>query len=359
LAKGRSLDELTPKPYQPDAWKSEVAMESLLELIARAQSTLVRIWAMDLFLQNHRDKAGNIPLSKLIQMMASPDERLQQFAGDAFDSHPDLPTLTVQQWLELLEESGVSQLPRLCDAMRKHVAEERLDSNQLIALTCAKQVPVASLGFELLQSRDAKSPLSAAELSRLSACRCAQQSPAVTAWSLSRIGLRDKDNIAEQSIDFFDSLLKPTRTAALQWLAEPNSPGYNRAKLWAMLIETPFDDVKLQMIDLLHRRRENPSNEDNQWAPVWIAVILGVNRGGRTKPKAIDQLANEIIRRPDKSQDLLPVLAVATRSIRTTEMRYGLAAIAKTVKYNPSLRETVSKIMPELEMSPLEDTSWT
>lgn len=359
LAEGKSLSDLSPKPYQPDAWNTKEAVEALLDLIVKAKSTLVRIWAMDLFLQNHKSSTGQISLSRLVQMMASPDQRVQQFACDAFDSHPDLPKITVQQWLELLNESSVNLLPQLCEAMKKHVAEERLDASQLIQLTCAQQVPVTMMGFDFLKSRDQRRPFSAVDLSRLANCKSAQQSPAITSWALERISQRDEANLPDHAICFFDSLLKPTRIAAIDWISTPDSPGYNRAKLWAMLVETPFDDVKLRMVDLLYRRQESPANEDNRWSPVWIAVILGVNRGGRTKPKAMLQLANEIIRHSDKAKDLLPVLAVAIRSIRAPEMRHGLAAIARIIHHRPELENEISVAIPELETALTEGTSWT
>ena len=357
LAAGGAIDNLTPAPYQPEAWQNEFAAKPLLGMLTGAKSSLVRIWAIDLYLKHHKQHVGQIALRTLIEMMASPDVRLQDFAVEAFENHPDLPTLTVERWLQLLDESGVGQLPRLCDAIKKHVAEERLENRQLIELTCARQVPVAMLGFEYLQARDEKQPVSAAELSKLSNCQCAQQASAITNWALTRISQRDAERLPDHVIDFFDSLLKPTRSAAMEWISDPESPGYNRAKLWAMLVETPFDDVKLKMVDLLHRRASKPACETERWAAVWVAVILGVNRGGRTKPKALDQLAGEIIRDPNAANELLPVLAVAIRSIRGTEVRHGLAAVAKISQARPDLDDQISKTIPELELVPAERLS--
>ena len=354
LAEGGSIDNLSPAPYQPEAWQTDDAADSLLGLLTGANSSLVRIWAIDFYLKHHQQHVGQIPLPALIEMMASPDVRLQDFAVEAFENHPDLPKLSVEQWLQLLDKSGVGQLPRLCDAIKKHVAEERLETAQLMELTCARQVPVAMLGFEYLQARDQKQSLSAAELSRLSSCQCAQQAAAITAWALPRISDRDAEGLPDHVIDFFDSLIKPARSAAMEWISDPESPGYQRAKLWAMLVETPFDDVKLAMVDLLHRRASKPDCETQRWAAVWVAVILGVNRGGRTKPKALDQLAGEIIRDPQAASELLPVLAVAIRSIRDTEVRHGLAALAKILEARPDLGDQISKSLPELELSPAE-----
>lgn len=355
LVAGGALDHLSPAPYQPEAWESEAAMVALLELLVEANSTFVRIWALELLLQNFKDEIGKISLLKLVRMMALPDVRLQNFAAEAFESHPDLPTMSVEQWLELLDVAGVGQLPRICEAMKEHVALERLGNDQLIFLACAKQVPVAMLGFDFALTRDANRPFTTRELSRFAACQCAQRSPAICTFALTRIGQQNEEKLPEQVIGFFDSLLKPTRVAAMKWLSEPDSPGYHRAKLWAMLVETPFDDVKLPMVALLHHRTEHAEGETNRWAPVWVAVILGVNRGGRTKPKALDLLAAAIIREPESAGELLPVTALAIRSIRNTEMRSGLASLAKILQARPELAGEVQQTIPELEFAATEE----
>ena len=355
LAQGAALADLSPAPYQAEAWKSEAAAEALLGLLVDANSTFVRIWAVELFLQNFKNSVGQIALRKLIHMMASPDARLQNFATEAFESHPDLPTLSVEQWLALLDEAGVGQLPRICEAMKKHVALERLDTDQLIQLTCAKQVPVAMMGFEFSQTRDSERPFSTSELSRFAECQCAQQASVISTFALTRIGQLNEDALPDQVSGFFNSLLKPTRAAAMQCLSEPDSPGYGRAKLWSMLVETPFDDVKLPMVELLHRRCQHADGETDRWAPVWVAVILGVNRGGRTKPKALDQLAAAIIRDSHTSADLLPVVALAIRSIRNTEMRSGLASLAKILDAHPELSSEIQQAIPELEFAATEE----
>ena len=122
-----------------------------------------------------------------------------------------------------------------------------------------------------------------------------------------------------------------------------------------MLVETPFDDVKLPMVELLHRRCQHANGETDRWAPVWVAVILGVNRGGRTKPKALDQLAAAIIHEPQTSADLLPVVALAIRSIRNTELRSGLASLAKILDARPELSSEIQQAIPELEFAATEE----
>jgi hypothetical protein len=47
-------------------------------------------------------------------------------------------------------------------------------------------------------------------------------------------------------VEFFDGLMEPMRAAAMTWLEDSSSRGHDDAVLWSRLIETPFDDVRLQ-----------------------------------------------------------------------------------------------------------------
>jgi hypothetical protein len=142
----------------------------------------------------------------------------------------------------------------------------------------------------------------------------------------------------------------------MNWLQNSDSPGFNDPLLWSRLIETPFDGVKIQLIELLNRRETRPADESDQFASVWVSVILGVHRGGRTKPKAINQLANQIIRKPSETDSLLPVLAVAIRSTRSPEMRNALSAVVRLARSSPELLPKIQALIPELEFDIGEDS---
>jgi hypothetical protein len=76
-----------------------------------------------------------------------------------------------------------------------------------------------------------------------------------------------------------------------------------------------------------------------------------VHRGGRQKPKAVAQLADAIIARPERADELLPVLAAAVRSVRSTELRAGLSAVVRIVEQRPMLADAVARHLPELSLS--------
>jgi AmiR/NasT family two-component response regulator len=80
-------------------------------------------------------------------------------------------------------------------------------------------------------------------------------------------------------------------------------------------------------------------------------VLLGVHRGGRQKAKAVQQIAHAIVENPARSETLLPVLAVAVRSVRGPEARAGLAAVVSVVEALPQLADAVRRLLPEMKLA--------
>ena len=83
---------------------------------------------------------------------------------------------------------------------------------------------------------------------------------------------------------------------------------------------------------------------------MWASVLLNVQRGGRTKPVVVGQLVRRLERRPDEARALLPILAVALRSVRGPEWRAGLAGVVALAERNPEVRPLVAEVFPELKM---------
>jgi len=81
-------------------------------------------------------------------------------------------------------------------------------------------------------------------------------------------------------------------------------------------------------------------------------VLLGVQRGGRAKLKALRQISQRIGQHPDEAERLFPVLAVAIRSVRLPEARAGLSGILSAVTARPELEPALIRWLPELRLSP-------
>ena len=169
----------------------------------------------------------------------------------------------------------------------------------------------------------------------------------ITTWALSIFNSEMYQT--NDVVEFFDALSESMRDASMTWLELASSHGHNDAALWARLIETPFDDVRLRVVECLHRRTNLPGAETDTLAPIWCAVILGVHRGGRTKLKAMSQMQAAILKQPSRSTELLPVLAVAIRSLRLPERRGALATVASIVAQQPELQSDIRSWIPELQ----------
>ena len=154
-------------------------------------------------------------------------------------------------------------------------------------------------------------------------------------------------------VSFFDSLNPEIRSGAWEWLT-PQSPGYTDPDLWTRLFETPYDDVRLRLVDELRKRTQGvtklPAIRNQDFAPLWASVLLGVHRGGRAKRKALRQISQTIAEQPEQAEHLMPVLVVAIRSVRPAEARVGLSAILSAVAIRPELEAILQRSIPELRL---------
>ncbi len=81
---------------------------------------------------------------------------------------------------------------------------------------------------------------------------------------------------------------------------------------------------------------------------LWATVLLNVQRGGRAKPYVVRQIIDRLTANPDEAGDLLPIIAVALRSVRGPEFHAGLAGVAGFVAKNPARKPLVEAVFPEL-----------
>jgi hypothetical protein len=347
LKEGRTLGELSPAPVFLDAWKKPEAASMILSLAVLARARLVRLWAMQLFQREHPNHA--VAIETILQLLEHDEADIQQFGAKLLESSSALATLPVASWLKLLQTKNEEALQRVCDAFTRHVSGERLDLSQCIALAGVRPVPVARLGQRYLKDRVIASSVDREQLATLANAKCSAVAGELAAWALGILGTKEH-YACDQVIRFFDSPMPATRAAAWTWLVA-GSPALADAALWSRLAETPYDDVRLRMIDFLQTQTKLPGADANQLENVWRSVLLGVHRGGRQKAKAVQQIAHAIVENPARSEALLPVLAVAVRSVRGPEARAGLAAVVSVVAALPQLADAVRRHLPEMKLT--------
>jgi hypothetical protein len=346
LKANRSFGELASAPAFGSTWKAPAAGAILFSLLFRAQSRLVRVWAKQTFEREHPAYAASV--DELLQLLDHDDGDIQQLGARLLANTPGLPTLPVTAWLRLLATHNPEALATLCDLFAKHVSGERLTLAQILELACAQPVPVARLALKFLRERPVTSAADRSAITVVADTRCEALAGELAHWALGHLG--GAENYQTDSVSrFFDSLRPGSRDAAWAWLVAEGSPGLADSVLWSRLIETPFDDLRLRLVDHLEREAERRAGLAHDLRAVWTSVLLGVHRGGRQKAKAVRQLGEAIGADPAQAEALLPVLAVAVRSVRRPEARAGLAAVMTLLAQRPELTPAVRRFLPELK----------
>jgi hypothetical protein len=358
VADGASLGGLVAAPRFEDLWKRPDAAAVLLKLLTKAESRLVRVWTMQLLRRDHSTLLTGISSDQLLTLLDHADEEVQQFAAGLMETLSGLDAWPISAWLRLLDTRSVSALATICEAMAKRVSPQRLTLEQCVELACARATPVARMGLSWLAARPIVQDAERAALARLASLQCDAVGVEAAQFALGVLGAPAHYQTDAVS-PFFDSLNAEVRRGAWSWL-RPDSPGYNDAALWSRLLETPYEDVRLRLVDALTARtRESKVStalQRRDLSHVWTSVLLGVHRGGRTKLIALRQISQAIAAEPDRAERLIPVLTVAIRSVRPPEAKAGLSAILSAVAARPELEALLARYVPELRLLPAEVT---
>jgi hypothetical protein len=350
VAQGKRLADLTAAPAHPHLWGRANAARDLLSLVVDAACRPVRAWAVELLRRHHLARLTAVDASLLLQLLDHPDDLVQQFAADLLEQATSLGDLTVDDWLRLLQTRNVAALDAIARAMRKHIRPDRLTPAQGVDVAMAEPVPVARLGLEFLRAMPV-TPTDHAELARLADARSSVVGGEIAAWALGVLGMTyDVDPVSR----FFDSANARVRAAAFDWVrSDAGALAYRDPALFARLLETPYDDVRLALVADLQTRAVLPGQGPASLSALWAGVLLGIHRGGRAKLTALRQVSDAVSREPAHAATLLPVLAVAIRSVRVPEARVGLSAIVTAVERAPALATRVASLLPELTLEPL------
>jgi hypothetical protein len=252
LKRGWTLAELTPSPRFAHLWRTRESMTILWSLVKEANSRFVRVWAMDMLRREHAKHVSELGPETLLELLDSHDEEVQDFAAELLGSARGLDTTPLSIWLRLVETKNPTALAVVCDVMKKHVNPDRLTLDTMLDFATSRPTPTARMGLEFLKERTIESVEDRISLSRLSQVQCAAVARESTTYALSFFQSPETYD-REIVSDFFDSLLPEVRQSA--WDAmKPGSAGHSDPLLWFRLLETPFDDVRLKLVDAVEQR---------------------------------------------------------------------------------------------------------
>jgi hypothetical protein len=356
LTRPANLAEMVA-PYFPELWQRPESARVLLDLVPTAQSRVVRAWGMQLVRRDHSDRLRDISAADLLRLLDHEDEEVQRFGAELLDGASAAGRFDVSTWLRLLQTRSLAALSVIVEAMKKHVRAADLGIAQRVDLARAKPVPVARLGLEFLREASFQSDADRRELVRLATAQAEGVGRELAAFALSVLGTPGV-YAPDTVVRFFDSLNPAIRQGAWDWLVE-GSAGWADPTLWSRLVETPYDDVRLRFVAALEARQRAPARSP-AWkigpaalAGLWSSVLLGIHRGGRAKLAALRQITEALTSQPEHAETLLPVVAVAVRSVRFPESKAGLAAVVRAIALRPDIEPFVKKYLPELSVEQL------
>lgn len=337
---GKSLADLSFAPRLEMAW--EAKPDLVFDLLLTANCRTVRLFCVWMLRTKHSEWLRQQPVGTLLKLADHADPDLSAFGYDLLETAPDLSALPVTEWLRRLEGDDLEKLTRLSGLLERRLDPDRVTTADALRLAAYRSRPVAALGFRLLRSKRF-TKADAPALLALAQAESEAVRPELTAWlreTLTSFG----DFRPAWVLDFLDSKHADVRRAGWAWLLE--SSAKDTPAVWHKLMESPYDDVRGPLIEVLTHAAEGASADVLR--QLWATVLLNIQRGGRQKPGVVAQIVARVSRQPDEAAKLLPLLAVAVRSLRGPEFRAGLTGVVALSETKPELVPLIQQQFPEL-----------
>jgi hypothetical protein len=349
IAPGASLAKLQPDPMFRKLWLRNP--EPIVDLLVSAKARPVSMWALQMLRRNFPERLTQLTLEELLAWVISPNSVLSELALELLEKRGGLESVSVEQWLKLMDGARTELLDRLCDMVARAVKPEHVTFADAVKLAMQRPVPLARLGFTFLQGKKPRTP---DELAAVFGLRNAEAEPLrveMVRWATSVLSERsDFDPL--WVLEFLDSRFEEVREIGWEWL-QTDARARDAVLVWQRLLESPYDNVRMRLIGMLEDKAKEPDGL-TKFSPervrfLWATVLLNVSRGSRAKPFVVRQIIERLSANPDEAGDLLPIIAVALRSVRGPEFRAGLAGVASFVERNPTRKPLVEAVFPELQ----------
>jgi hypothetical protein len=347
FAAGKTAEDLAPAPYLEPAWAADPP--GAFGVLLAANCGTVRRWAVAMLRRHHEGWLAAQPVATLLKLADHTDPDLSALGVDLLEKAPDLAAVPVSEWLTRLDGDDLDKLRRLSDLLARRLDPARVATADAIRMAGHRSKPVADLGFTLLREKLTllrREPFTAAdaeELLPLTQAECPAVRPDLIRWLRNLLAAFDPVP-AGWVLEFLDSKHADVRAVGWEWLT--TSPLRDDPAVWRQLIESPYDDVRGPLVAELSGRTTDPDAVRFLWA----TVLLNIARGGRQKPGVVRQIVGRLGERPGEADQLLPLLAVAVRSVRGPEFRAGLAGVVALAETKPELAPAIRRRFPELQL---------
>ncbi len=349
LAPGESLQKLKPAPFSAESWKD--GFEPLLNLAVEARSRPVRRWACQWLTGSSVTPPMNLPMATVRRLLRSGDPDVQALGSAFLARVPDLGSLPISEWLELLELESPDVLVPIVALVKQHVAPTRLSLAQCVALAGARVASVAELGLGWARARPVKSEADLDALLGLLGARVAPVRKAAAEWLAGLLLLNEGPGMPLRVRAMLDASHADVRAPALALMQKDARFG-QATLLWAAMAESPWPEVREALVVSLE-------DKVKAFAPqtlhaLWATSLLAIHRGGRAKARVARQVAERLVQAPAEAPQLLPLLSVALRSVRPPERSAALAALTRAATIAPALWAQVHAALPEFTVPQVE-----
>jgi hypothetical protein len=351
VAEGKSLPQLQPEPMFSKLWLR--SPEPIFDLLVNAKSRPVCLWSAKMLRRHFPDRLSRVPIDELLAWLVSDNSVLNELSVELLERMGGLDKVPVETWLKLTEAAKPELLDRICEMISRSVKPEQVTFTDAVRLAMQRPVPLARLGRIFLEG---KKPVSEAEVQALFGLREAESEPMraeLVRWAC--------DRLTEHAgfkplwvLEFLDSRYEEVREIGWEWF-QTDARAREDVTVWQRLLESPYDNIRLRLIgmleDLVKERDGLAKFSAENVRQLWATVLLNIHRGSRAKPFVVRQIMTRLASHPDESGELLPLIAVALRSVRGPEFRAGLAGVATFVEQNPTRKPLVEAVFPELVWS--------
>jgi hypothetical protein len=331
---------------------------SMLDL---ASCRPVRQWSMGMLREHHAKALSQTSLDRLLRWIRSEDAELARFGAELFSQSNLLGSVQPKTWLQLIHQANPDVLDIVCRLVMKTLTADNVSLREAMELACSRSVPLAELGMAWLESMQPHSDQDFQDL----LLSLDAESEHIRPKLVDQVR-RKLDRVASKRsqwiLEYLDSRFPDVRDVGWTWLQERTEVARDY-HLWQRLIETPYDDLRLKVIELLQyesipthsKAGQSMLIDAKRLSPegirfLWATALLNIHRGGKQKPGVVKAMIGRLHAHREEANDLLPILAVALRSIRTTEWQAGLAGIVTWIEKNPDVSDMVQAHFPELNL---------
>jgi len=353
VAEGHTLDELEPAPIFAKLW--EARPRAVFDLMVRARCRPVRSWAITSIRRDLAAFTAVCSLEDRLGLLEHDDPEVVGLATDMLRDDPSLRDIPVERWLRLVETANPAALDILTELMNRLIDPAHVTLADAVRLAGSRPLPTARLGLSWLRTKVPASAEQCRSLLALAEADSEAVRPEIVRW-LAGVLSKSEQFQPEWVLELLDSRHEDVRAEGWNWfLAEPRV--HQDVQTWQRLMEAPYDDVRLALVrDLDARvrgsqgaRLDRDTLDPDLLRLLWASVLLNTTRGSREKPVVLRQLLKRVQTRPDELPRLLPLVAVALRSVRGPEMRAGLSAVVRLAERDEDSARLIAAHFGELQ----------